>query len=105
MKNSSIIEELYYGNISPCEKRFEKESNYAECMSVIVKNEKMLAAVLNESPESQENLKLFDELTEAKDEISGFERLDCFIDGFQLGSKFMPDTLVLPRSSVLRDIL
>jgi len=40
----------------------------------------------------------------AQDEVLDFSEANSFIEGFQLGAKFIVDSLVAPQGSVLSDI-
>ena len=73
MKN--IIKELYYGNIDPQARGFQKGSYLQKQMTIISKNEALLT----------------DKLT--GDEKKAFE-LDSFLVGFRLGARFAYDTFV-----------
>ena len=44
----NIIEELWYGNISPCERDFKKGSKYSELLGYIVRHEEDLKKRLND---------------------------------------------------------
>jgi len=61
----NFIEELYYGNINPNEKRYKKATPYDKALSIFTANEEKLKEAL-----SGEHLKLFNELVNASDEIS-----------------------------------
>lgn len=50
----NFIEELYYGNINPDQKRFEKGTQFAKALELFCENESQLTETL-----SGENLKLF----------------------------------------------
>ena len=39
----NIIEELYYGNLNPNEKRYDRDSQYAKALELLCKNEKILS--------------------------------------------------------------
>ena len=69
----NFIEELYYGNINPNEKRYKKTTPYDKALNTFTINEDKLKDAL-----SGEHLKLFNELVNASDEISAlsneFER-------------------------------
>ena len=59
----NFIEELYYGNINPNEKRCKKATPYDKALSIFIANEDKLKEEL-----SGEHLKLFNEL------VSGYGR-------------------------------
>ena len=43
-----ILEELWYGNISPCERDFKKGSTYSELLGYIVRHEEDLQKRMND---------------------------------------------------------
>ena len=43
-----ILDELWYGNVSPCERDFEKGSKYSELLGYIVRHEEDLQKRLND---------------------------------------------------------
>ena len=43
----NIIEELYYGNLNPNEKRYDRDSQYAKALELLCKNEKILSLAAN----------------------------------------------------------
>ena len=53
----NFIEELYYGNINPNEKRYKKATPYDKALSIFIANEDKLKEAL-----SGEHFKLFNEL-------------------------------------------
>jgi len=83
----TILEELYYGNIHP-EDRKEVDFSYAkEC----VKYEDQLHNLLNEN--EQEVLRL---LLEAYDAQSSYEAASAFSYGFKLATLFMGEAYSEP---------
>ena len=101
----NIIEELYYGNVRPGEKCVDHHSNYAHFQSTISENEEKLSAYLKSQPESKEEQHLFSQLMNAQSEILSFSEISRFLEGFQLGARFMLDAAVIPQDSVVRDIV
>ena len=104
MHPENILEDLYHGNINPNDKCFDRDSEYAKCLGVIADNEKKLIAFLNELPTAEEERRLFSQLMDAQLEISSFGEVERFIEGFQLGARFMMDIFILPQKSVIRDV-
>ncbi len=94
----NFIEELYYGNINPNEKRYKKATPYDKALSIFTANENKLKEVL-----SGEQLKLFNELVNASDEISATSGVENFKIGFRLGVQMMCDSLLFNENRVLRD--
>ena len=93
-----FIEELYYGNINPNEKRYKSHKPYDKAVQTFSDIEGKLTKVL-----SDENLKLFNELVNASDEISATSGVENFKIGFRLGVQMMCDSLVFNENRVLRD--
>ena len=95
-----ILTELFYGNISPIGKTFEKDSKYAAFSAIAAENENLLSAFLKGDEEDH----LFSQLMNVQSEILEFTERERFLEGFRLGAKIILDTFVLPGRSVLRDI-
>ena len=93
-----FIEELYYGNINPNEKRYKSHKPYDKAVQTFSDIEGKLTKVL-----SDKNLKLFNELVNASDEISATSGVENFKIGFRLGVQMMCDSLVFNENRVLRD--
>ena len=94
----NFIEELYYGNINPNEKRYKKATPYDKALSIFTANEDKLKEAL-----SGEHLKLFNELVKASDEISATSGVENFKIGFRLGVKMMCDSLLFEENKVFKD--
>ncbi len=102
--NVNFIEELYYGNINPCAKCFDRNSDYARCSSIILDNSEKLSAYFDSHSNMQDEQKWFSQLLQTQSDILYFCDKNRFIEGFQIGAKFMLDTFILPQQSVIRDI-
>ncbi len=94
-----FIEELYYGNINPNEKGFNQTSQYAKAIRLFCNNEQKLIETL-----SGKELKLFNDLINASDEISAASSVENFKIGFRLGVQMMCDSLVFEDNKIFRDI-
>ena len=84
---SSIIEEFYYGNIEPQALSTEITPKLKKKLSVLVKKEEELTAML---PEKEREL--FVNYVNAHNEFSSIGNSDSFISGFRLGARFTYDT-------------
>ena len=102
MQNPTFLEELYYGNIRPNEKFYEKNSEYAEQTKIIVENECRLISLLNSLQNNE--VCLLSELMNAQSEILAYSEFERFIEGFRLGANFMLETFIIPQKSVMKDI-
>lgn len=87
MKN--IIKELYYGNIDPQARGFQKGSYLQKQMNILAENEALLTDKL-----TGDEKKAFLSFVNASDIILGESELDSFMVGFRLGAKFIFDTFV-----------
>ena len=94
----SFIEELYYGNINPNENRNRKPLPYEKAVQTFSEIECKLTKELN-----GENLKLFNDLVNASDEISATSGIENFKIGFRLGVLMMCDSLFSDNSIILKD--
>ena len=94
----NFIEELYYGNIEPQNKKGRESKNYSREMKVLSENEDILLEKL-----SLEDKKLFLEYVDAWGIVDGESVVDSFITGFRLGAKFTYDVFVLPENRLLKE--
>ena len=84
----SIIEELWYGNIVPCEGEFKKDGAYPELLEYIVRHQEDLHKCLND--EEKEILK---KLIDCIHELSCITEREVFAKGFTLGAKIIIEVL------------
>lgn len=95
----NFIEELYYGNINPNEKCFEKDTQFAKALERFCENESKLTEAL-----TGENLKLFIDMVKAADEITACTSVDNFKIGFILGMRMMIDYFRTDENAMFRDM-
>ena len=100
----NIIEELYHGAIRPTEQCFDHDSQYAKFMRIVSDNESKLMKYLEAQENSKEEQHLLTQMMNAQREILCFSEENRFMDGFQLGARFILDTFIIPQHSVIRDI-
>ncbi|MCL2342861.1 MAG: hypothetical protein FWC62_03055 [Firmicutes bacterium] len=91
MRHGNILEALYYGNIIPFEKHFERVPEFTKCVEAISDREEKLLSLLDE-----EQQRLLTELIEAESSLSCLSELEHFVEGFRLGAAFMLDTFLFP---------
>ena len=94
----SFLDELYYGNINPNENRNRKHLPYEKAVRTFSDIEGKLSKELN-----GENLKLFNELVKASDEISATSGVENFKIGFRLCVLMMCDSMFSDNSIILKD--
>ena len=85
----SIIEELYYGNITPAERSFRRTGEYAHILQLVTQNEEKLTETLTEA--QKETLEKFKDATS---ELSGMTEVTAFTIGFKLGLRLTAEALV-----------
>ena len=84
----NIIEELWYGNISPCERDFKKGSKYSELLGYIVRHEEELKKRLND-----EEIEILEKYTECTNEMYGIAEREAFVRGFVLGARIIIEVM------------
>lgn len=94
----NFIEELYYGNIEPQNKKQRESRNYSREMKVLSENEDVLLEKL-----PLEDRKLFLEYVDAWGIVDGESVVNSFVTGFRLGARFTYDVFVLTESSMLKE--
>ena len=83
-----MIEDLFYGNICPCEKSLTRGSEYSHLLNLAVKNEDKLSKLL--SPQQKE---AFEKVKECMTDMNNILEKEAFIDGFRLGLKLMAESV------------
>ena len=84
---TNFIENFYYGNIEPMEIQTNITPELKAKLKVLSEKEEEFRKGL-----SEENLKLFDELTQLSAGFNSLSCLDSFISGFKLGGKIIYET-------------
>lgn len=95
----NFIEELYYGNINPNEKKVNRDTQLSKAIELFSKNENELMKKL-----SKDDKKLFNDMVNASDEISACMSVENFKIGFILGVRMMVDCFKEDGNSPLRDL-
>lgn len=83
-----IIDELFYGNITPNERTFVRDSEYGQALEQLTEAEDALRGVLD-----KEDREALDRLTGAQQTMDAIATREYFTDGFRLGAKLMLDIL------------
>lgn len=78
------LEELYYGNIRPCERRMVPNSELRRAVDTITRREEQLELQLDEAGQ-----KILSEMSDAQQTVDHITALENFILGFRLGAKIM----------------
>ena len=83
-----ILKDLWYGNISPFEKTFRPDSEYARLLNRFVEQSEAITAGL-----SDEDKRRFEACQDTHDALSEISQTESFIEGFRLGAKTVLDVL------------
>ena len=83
-----MIEELFYGNICPCEKSLTRGSEYSQLLNLAVKNEEKFSELL-----STQQREMFDKVKECMTDMNNILEKEAFIDGFRLGVKLVAEAV------------
>ena len=83
-----IIEDLYYGRISPYEMSISATPECQKLKALADRNEDLLRESL-----SDKQKELLEKLIETVTDISSISERDMFINGFRLGMKLMMDVM------------
>ena len=83
-----IIDELWYGNISPCEREFKKGSTYSELLGYIVRHQQDLLKRMND-----EEKEIFEKFTECTNEMYSMTEREAFVSGFTLGARIIIEVM------------
>ncbi len=82
------IENLFYGNICPCEKVLTRGSEYSQLLQLAAKNEEKLFSIL--SPQQTEQ---FEKLKDCIIDMNNISEKEAFVDGFRLGVQLIAESI------------
>ena len=83
-----ILEELWYGNVKPNERKLSSNSEQYELVGLIVRHEETLFPMLSEQAKE-----LYEKLRECRSELSSIVECEAFISGFRLGARIMIEAI------------
>ena len=89
----SIIEEMYYGNITPSERSFRRTGDYAHILQLIARNEEKLTETLTEAQKET-----FEKFKDNTSEISSMTEVTAFTLGFKLGLRLTAESFISGNS-------
>ncbi len=84
----TILEDLYYGNVSPCEREMIKGSPLERANRLIIQNEERLAPTL-----SKQQKELFDRVKESHSELLSVSEREAFVTGYILATRIMVEVM------------
>ncbi|MFI3170710.1 MAG: hypothetical protein R3Y06_12275 [Faecalibacterium sp.] len=94
----NILEELYFENICPNSKTYDRNSDYGKAMQKLADCEETLLATL--APKEKAQLIA---MVNAYSEVIAITGLENFISGFKLGGQIQL-AIVSERNSCLKDV-
>ena len=83
-----ILEELWYGNVTPGERSVDKGSHLWNLGRLILQNEEELAPLLSEKA-----TEVLEKLRDNQSELNVFNECEVFVCGFRLGARIMLEVL------------
>ena len=83
-----ILEELWYGNIDPQGRDIKKDSRLKRALSLIVKNDDALRAMLSDVQKEQ-----YEKVHDCQSELTDLLELEAFAEGFCLAVKIMIEVI------------
>ena len=85
----SIIEELYYGNITPSERSYRRTGEYAHILQLVTRNEEELTEMLTEAQKET-----FEKFKDGASELNGITEVSAFTLGFKLGLRLTAEAFI-----------
>ena len=85
----SIIEELFYGNITPLERSFRRTGEYAHILQLVTRNEEELTETLTEAQKET-----FEKFKDGTSELNGITEVTAFTLGFKLGLRLTAEAFI-----------
>ena len=83
-----ILEDFYYGNLTPCEKIMQPDSELQQAVNTAAQCESQLAEMLDEVGRG-----LLIRLVKAQHKIDSITATENFILGFRLGTRLMVECM------------
>ena len=80
----NILEDLWFGNISPWERPFKKDSAYAELLALVIRHQEDLNGRLND-----EEKEIFEKFSECSTEMHDLAEREAFVKGFTIGAQII----------------
>ena len=83
-----VLEELWYGNVTPGEREVEKGGRMWNLGRLILQNEEELEPLLSEKAKE-----VLEKLRDNQTELNGINECEIFVCGFRLGARIMLEVL------------
>lgn len=84
----NILEDLWFGNISPWERPFKKGSAYSELLTLIARHYDDLVVRLNDGEKA-----IFEKYADCTGEMHDLTEREAFIKGFTIGARIIIEVM------------
>ena len=85
----NIIEELYYGNITPCDRDIVKGGTYSHLLHLVTRNEDDLMQTLTQAQQET-----FEKFKDCASELGDKNEMMSFVLGFKLGMRLALEAMI-----------
>lgn len=85
----SIIEELYYGNITPSDRDIVRGGEYSHILQLLTRNEDELMQTLTQAQQET-----FEKFKDCASELGDANELTAFTIGFKLGMRLALEAMI-----------
>ena len=90
----NILEDLWFGNISPWERPFKKDGEYSELLTLVIRHQDDLKSRLND-----EEKEIFEKYADCSTEMHDMTEREAFVKGFTLGARIIIEVLTSESDS------
>ena len=85
----NIIEELYYGNVTPCDRDIVKGGTYSHLLNLVTRNEDDLMQTLTQAQQET-----FEKFKDCASELGDKNEMMSFVLGFKLGMRLALEAMI-----------
>ena len=85
----NIIEELYYGNVTPCDRDIVKGGTYSHLLNLVTRNEDDLMQTLTQAQQET-----FEKFKDCASELGNKNEIMSFTLGFKLGMRLAMEAMI-----------
>ncbi len=85
----NIIEEIYYGNITPSDRDIVKDGAYSHLLHLLTRNEDALMQTLTKAQQE-----IFEKFKDCASELSDVNEVASFTIGFKLGMRLALEAMI-----------
>ena len=85
----NIIEELYYGNVTPCDRDIVKGGTYSHLLHLVTRNEDDLMQTLTQAQQET-----FEKFKDGASELNDANEVTSFTLGFRLGMRLALEAMI-----------